>query len=306
MKKVIKLKESDLENIVKSLIHEKDFSKSYQLNESVVQGRGKDPYQYKKENGKYFVARKGKNVKWILLKNQKMIDVVSKKFSVHDRLRSFFTSDKSHKNDFDVSFKRRGDSNPFQDMSVLAGFKKWARSTFPNVAQLFFARDLTENDFKNSQLQVMVDAIKSAIKRTGKKSGGIEYVDYGKLSDGTDIVTAWFSKGGVGTKDMITNTLLSDPKFMVATTLGRFSYSKEKDKLKITDVYDFKKIPDAKTKPEDLEGLNFLQKVNKIRKDNNVNFYVAIRHLGYLEHPEEGAGEKPKIDIEIPIKPVNS
>jgi hypothetical protein len=35
--------------------------------------------------------------------------------------------------------------------------------------------------------------------------------------------------------------------------------------------------------------------------DNDVNAYVAIRHLGYLENPEESPNLKPQIKIEIPL-----
>lgn len=42
----------------------------------IVQGSGKDPYQYKKENGKYFYAKKseGQTANWVEAKTQKSID----------------------------------------------------------------------------------------------------------------------------------------------------------------------------------------------------------------------------------------
>jgi hypothetical protein len=255
----------------------------------ILQGQGNDPYQYKKSGNLFFFAKKGKFPIWKQAKNEKAIKEISKKFGVFDPM------DVWKKSNTQLFSKNKETKKQEDSFDLVKGFKKWLRKTFPNVAQLFFARNLTENDFSDNQLKQMKKAVSNAIKRTGQTKGGTEYVDYGD-----NIVTDWFGHGGVKTKDMVINTLLSDPKFMVATTLGRFTYKYENGKLKITDIYDFKKIPDAKTKKEDLKNLNWPQKVDKIMKDNNVNPYVAIRHLGYLENPEESPSGKPKIDIEIP------
>ncbi len=44
----------------------------------IVQGSGKDPYQYKKENGKYFYAKKseGQNANWVEAKTPKSIEAI--------------------------------------------------------------------------------------------------------------------------------------------------------------------------------------------------------------------------------------
>lgn len=179
--------------------------------------------------------------------------------------------------------------------SVVNGFTNFFRKMFPNVAELFFARDLTTDDFTDGQKEIMYNTIKNAMARTKQtKVGATEYVDYGG-----GIEKEWFGAGGVKTSDMLLNTLFSNPKFMVATTLGRFSYKNLGNKILITDVYDFKKIPDAKTTAKELEGLSYPQKIMKIKNDNNVGYYVAIRHLGYLEHPDTGLNNKPKINIEL-------
>ena len=52
--KIIKLTESDLIKIVKQV-----------LSEQVVQGTGEDPWEYKKEGGKYYARKKGSN-NWVL------------------------------------------------------------------------------------------------------------------------------------------------------------------------------------------------------------------------------------------------
>jgi hypothetical protein len=179
--------------------------------------------------------------------------------------------------------------------SVVNGFTNFFRKMFPNVAELFFARDLTTDDFTDSQKEIMYTAVQNAMKRNkNSKVGATEYVDYGG-----GIEKDWFGAGGVKASDMVFNTLFSNPKFMVATTLGRFSYKNLGNKIVITDTYDFKKIPDAKTTPKELEGLSYPEKVMKIKNDNNVGYYVAIRHLGYLEHPDTGLDSKPKINIEL-------
>ena len=178
---------------------------------------------------------------------------------------------------------------------VIQGFTHYIRKAFPNVAELFFSRDLTTDDFTDSQKKIMYDAIKSAkIRNKNQKNGYIEYVDYG---DG--IEKEWFGPGGTKTSDMVLNTLFSNPKFMVATTLGRFTYKDIGDKIVITDNYDFKKIDDIKTTTKELEGLSYPEKIFKIKNDNNVGYYLAIRHLGYLEHPDTDLKAKPKIAIEL-------
>jgi hypothetical protein len=58
MKKIVKLTESDIIQLVKKI-----------LAEQVVQGIGSDPYEYKKEGDKYFARKKGAN-KWILAKGE--------------------------------------------------------------------------------------------------------------------------------------------------------------------------------------------------------------------------------------------
>ena len=63
MKKIIKLTESDLINIVKQVLSEQSGPINAPGSE-IIQGVGKDPYEYKKERGYYFTRKKGSN-KWI-------------------------------------------------------------------------------------------------------------------------------------------------------------------------------------------------------------------------------------------------
>ena len=63
MSKIIKLTESDLINIVKQVLSEQSGPINAPGSE-IIQGVGKDPYEYKKERGYYFTRKKGSN-KWI-------------------------------------------------------------------------------------------------------------------------------------------------------------------------------------------------------------------------------------------------
>jgi len=68
MKKVVGLTESDLLSIVKKV-----------LTEQVIQGKGSDPYEYKKEGGKYYTRKKG-STSWILTKDTAASAIATKIF----------------------------------------------------------------------------------------------------------------------------------------------------------------------------------------------------------------------------------
>lgn len=68
MKKIVKLTESDIIQLVKKI-----------LAEQVVQGIGSDPYEYKKEGDKYFARKKGAN-KWVLAKGTPEMAIKTKIF----------------------------------------------------------------------------------------------------------------------------------------------------------------------------------------------------------------------------------
>ena len=66
MSKVIRITESDLLKSILTI-----------LSEQVVQGKGTDPYEYKKEGDKYYARRKG-TTSWILTKD-KVADAIATK-----------------------------------------------------------------------------------------------------------------------------------------------------------------------------------------------------------------------------------
>lgn len=102
MKKTIRITESELTNIINSIINEqsvigapnfgtitmpskpknkKQNKKTTKTVNSVIQGVAGDPYQYKQYNGKYYFAKKGDNDKWVEAKNPKSIEAIKKLFS---------------------------------------------------------------------------------------------------------------------------------------------------------------------------------------------------------------------------------
>jgi hypothetical protein len=189
--------------------------------EQVVQGKLKDPYQYKKVGNSYFFAKKGKNPIWKQSKNPTSVEAIKKIFIVKKQKtpikkqkKTVKKNDGSWTNVAKTVLSSYALSSPIL-YDLVKGFKSWVRRTFPNVAELFFARNLNQNDFSESQKKVIIYVVKNAVKRTGSEKGGTEYVDYGD-----DIVNEWFGPGGVKTKDMIArmklNTTNNQPYFKCA------------------------------------------------------------------------------------------
>lgn len=177
------------------------------------------------------------------------------------------------------------------------GLKGFLRKSFPNMAQIFFTRPLTEKDFTESQKQVVFNVIQNAVNKRGQnpRQGCTEYIDF------NDEIDQQLNKnGGATTSEMILGTGLSD-EFRVATTLGRFCYSLQGNgSYKVTDDYDFHKWKTFTVKPEEIAGMSYPEKIGYIMDKTGLSPYGAIRHIGYLEHPAEApASTKTKIVLNI-------
>ena len=85
MSKIIRLTESDLINIVKQVLSEQPPIKApgpiSAPGTEIIQGIGKDPYEYKRERGYYFTRKKGSK-KWILTRGDIAKAIATKIFKV--------------------------------------------------------------------------------------------------------------------------------------------------------------------------------------------------------------------------------
>lgn len=75
MKRKIRLSESEFVNLLRKVLLEQE------TNEQVVQGTGSDPYEYKKEDNKYYTRRKGSS-SWIETKGNVADAIATKIFKV--------------------------------------------------------------------------------------------------------------------------------------------------------------------------------------------------------------------------------
>lgn len=178
------------------------------------------------------------------------------------------------------------------------GIGGFFRRKAPNVAQILFTKPLTEKDFSESQKQVIFDTIQNAIKKRNldPKRGCVEYRDYTDPS-----IDAQLNRtGGATTGEMILGTGMSD-QFRIATTLGQFCYSlTPQGNYTVTDDYDFHKWKQFTVKKGELEGKTYPEKIGYIMAKTGLSPYGAIRHLGWLEHPDNApAATKTKIVINI-------
>ncbi len=173
----------------------------------------------------------------------------------------------------------------------------FVRKSFPHVAQMVSPKDLSSKDFTEEQKKALGHVIHNAVERSGKEQGGTSYDDYPKE----------YAKYALEKKLLSPKSLLrqmeSDPYIGMVATLGRFSYKKLEDgSYLVTDTYDFKKFKNINTTKEDIKGMPDIVAVGKIMKDNDTDLYSAIRHIAYLENPENGSDVGKKIKVIIPAE----
>jgi hypothetical protein len=201
--------------------------------------------------------------------------------------------DSGEKLKFDTGVKtEREESGTFE-----GGLSGFLRRKFSNVAQILFTKPLTGKDFSESQKKVVFDVIQNAIykRNQDKKKGCTEYIDYSP-----EIDQQLNKNGGASTMEMALGSGFSD-EFRVATLLGRFCYQLQSDgSYIVTDDYDFHKWKEFTVKKEELEGKSYPEKIGYIMDKTGLSPYGAIRHLGWLEHPDNApAATKTKISLII-------
>jgi len=195
--------------------------------------------------------------------------------------------------------------------TVLMPFKnsiqQYLRQQAPQVAQLYYTKNLSSSDFRNKELRMMGSLINGAIKdkqRYGDEKKLISNKDRGAVTydQYEESIRADLRAGRMLNAREIFNQITQDPEALVGLTLGQFAYQKNEDgSYTIRDVYDFKKWKSIKTTKEDIKGLTYQQALSKIMKDNNQSLYGAIRHMAYLENPDDVPEiEKKKITVTIP------
>jgi hypothetical protein len=186
---------------------------------------------------------------------------------------------------------------PFKD-----NIKQYLRQQAPHIAQLYSTRDLSSKDFRSEDLKMMGMLINNAIKdgenKSNADSGVVTYNQYR-----TDIASD-VAKGEMMSAKQISNQLMQDPEVLVALTLGQFSYQKNDDgSYTVTDKYDFSKWKTIDTKKDEVKDLSYPAALRKIMSDNNVGIYPAIRHMAYLESPDDVPGAiAKKVKVTIPAK----
>jgi hypothetical protein len=180
------------------------------------------------------------------------------------------------------------------------GVMGFLRKSFPNVAEIFSTKPLTGKDFTESQKGVVFNVIQNAISQRGqnRKQGCTEYIDYSP-----DIDQKLNKNGGATTAEMLLGSGFSD-EFRVATLLGRFCYSLQPNgSYLVNDDYDFHKWSSFTVKPSEVKGMSYPQKIGYIMDKTGLSPYGAIRHIGYLEHPDNApAATKTKITLNIELR----
>ena len=178
--------------------------------------------------------------------------------------------------------------------------KQYVRQQAPHIAQLFYTKDLNSKDFKEKDLKMMGGLIAKAIEDGQNKStadsGVVTYNQY-RPDIKSDV-----QSGNMMSFKQLGNQLVQDPEVLVALTLGQFKYKKNSDgSYTITDKYDFSKWKSINTTKKDLEGMSYTAALKKIMDDNDVGIYPAIRHMAYLESPDDVPGTKAKrVAVVIP------
>lgn len=117
-------------------------------------------------------------------------------------------------------------------------------SPFPknmtNVAASVMGLDtaITNQSLSPDEQRVVFDTVENAIRRSGKTAGATDYRDYGDPR-----FQEYFNRGNIPAQQMVDGSV-SDPKFRMASLMGRSSYlvdPEDPDKVYVMDRYDWNK-----------------------------------------------------------------
>ena len=144
----------------------------------------------------------------------------------------------------------------------------------------------SEDYFSDEEKNAIRSVVQTSMKRTKRKSGGVQYKDY---ETGQSDVT--FS-GSIG----VLKTILSDPEYSIKTTLGQFSYRvDDRGHLVVTDRYNFN---DAKKLQK--QNPSFADKFShwmEYASRDDVGLYGMARRMGALWGSKDNDGAKFDIDL---------
>lgn len=130
MKRKIRLSESEFVDLIRKVLMEQPETST---SVEIIQGKGSDPYEYKKEGGKYFARKKG-TPNWIETKGDIAKAIESKIFG------GGVSSDETKITEI-----------PFKNTSEGNRFRQWVNDTYPKYAESI---DLSrEGSYTNSYIQ---------------------------------------------------------------------------------------------------------------------------------------------------------
>jgi hypothetical protein len=206
------------------------------------------------------------------------------------------------------NFLKKAAVNVAVSGALLMPFKdtvgQFLRDKAPHVMQVLSTRDLHSTDFNDAQRDVIGKLIASAIRDGEDVDKGFVTYDQYRKDIKSDVMSGKMMSG-----KQVWNQIKQDPEVQVALTLGQFGYEKtDKGNYIVTDKYDFSKWKSINTTKEDIKGLPYPAAIAKIINDNEgANLYTAIRHMAYLENPDDAPNPNPKtVSLMIPSKYVNT
>jgi len=225
----------------------KNFS-DFRLFEEVKQGPKGDPYEYKKENNKYYARKKGSQ-NWVLAKGNSEKEIKDKiftstplvtkdtdKFKPYNLSQNTYDSRKYQRDTFDPYAQqnlKQKNVGELKSQQLARGIVPMRKENFIKIAPQYrifseFLRlrkdPVTSKDFTAEELKTMKEMIEKTKPTTVPKN-----VDFYKLADFS------FAKMKDGKEDYSGK----DKRKNIALTIGNASVSDKGTYYQIDDIYDF-------------------------------------------------------------------